>query len=79
MARSSTVISIAIIMLLLAFATSIEGKLNGKHNQSAGCTCHYGGTATPVHNFPATYTPNQLYNIQITVQGGVAGPQGGFH
>jgi hypothetical protein len=78
MAKSSTVISIAIIMLLLALAPSIEGKPTGKHNTSTGCTCHYGGSATPGHNFPSTYTPGQLYNIQITIQGGVPGAQGGF-
>ena len=79
MAKSSTVLTIAIMMLLLAFAPSIEGKLNGKHNQSSGCTCHYnGGGVTPGHNFPTTYTPGQLYNIQINMQGGVAGAQGGF-
>nr|MCS5533111.1 hypothetical protein [Candidatus Poseidoniaceae archaeon] len=78
MAKTSTVISIAIIMLLLALAPSIEGKPTGKHNTSAGCTCHYGGTATPGHNFPSTYTPGQLYNIQITIQGGVVGAEGGF-
>ena len=78
MAKSSTVISIAIIMLLLALAPSIEGKLSGKHNSSSGCTCHYGGSATPGHNFPSTYTAGQTYNIQISVQGGVPGSQGGF-
>ena len=78
MAKSSTVVSIAIIMLLLALAPSIEGKPTGKHNQTSGCTCHYGGTATPGHNFPSTYTPGQLYNIQINMQGGVPGAQGGF-
>ena len=78
MAKSSTVVSIAIIMLLLALAPSIEGKPTGKHNQTSGCTCPYGGTATPGHNFPSTYTPGQLYNIQINMQGGVPGAQGGF-
>ncbi|MDE0557807.1 MAG: hypothetical protein OSB30_04965, partial [Candidatus Poseidoniaceae archaeon] len=80
MAKSSTVLTVAIIMLLLAFAPSIEGKLNGKHNQSSGCTCHYnGGGVTAGHNFPSTYTPGQLYNIQINMQGGtVGGAQGGF-
>jgi len=80
MAKSSTVISIAIIMLLLALAPTIEGKPTGKHNTSAGCgSCHYNaGTVTPGHNFPSTYTPGQIYNIQISMQGGVGGAQGGF-
>lgn len=79
MAKSTTVVSIAIIMLLLALAPSIEGKVTGKHNASAGCTCHYnGGGVTPGHNFPSTYTAGQTYNIQITIQGGVPGSQGGF-
>ena len=79
MAKSSTVLTIAIIMLLLAFAPSIEGKPTGKADASGGCTCHYSGTApTPGHNFPSTYTSGQLYNIQITMQGGVVGSEGGF-
>jgi hypothetical protein len=78
MAKTSTVISIAIIMLLLALAPSIEGKPTGKHNTSAGCTCHYATSATPGHNFPSIYTPGQLYNIQINMQGGVVGAEGGF-
>ena len=79
MAKSSTILTIAIIMLLLAFAPSIEGKPTGKADASGGCTCHNGGTAaTPQHNFPTDYTPNQVYNIQISVQGGVVGSEGGF-
>jgi len=79
MAKSSTVLTIAIIMLLLAFAPSIEGSPSGKADASGGCTCHYSGqSVTASHNFPATYTAGQVYNIQISLQGGVAGSQGGF-
>jgi len=79
MAKSSTVVSIAIIMLLLALAPSIEGKPTGKHNTSSGCgSCHYGGTVTPGHNFPSTYTPGTTYNIQISIQGATPGTEGGF-
>jgi len=79
MRKSSTVLTIAIIMLLLAFAPSIEGKPTGKADASGGCTCHNGGTAvTPQHNFPTDYTANQVYNIQISMQGGVGGSEGGF-
>ena len=79
MAKSSTVLTIAIIMLLLAFAPSIEGKPTGKADASGGCTCHSNGqTVTANHNFPATYTAGQVYNIQITMQGGVVGAEGGF-
>jgi hypothetical protein len=79
MAKSSTVLTIAIIMLLLAFAPSIEGKPTGKADASGGCTCHStSSTVTPQHNFPTDYTPNQVYNIQISMQGGVVGSEGGF-
>jgi hypothetical protein len=34
-----------ILLVILASAPSIEGKITGKHNQAAtGCTCHYSGT-----------------------------------
>ena len=66
-------------MLLLALAPSIEGKPTGKHNTSSGCgSCHYGGTVTPGHNFPSTYTPGTTYNIQISIQGATPGTEGGF-
>jgi hypothetical protein len=66
-------------MLLLAFAPSIEGKPTGKADASGGCTCHYSGqTVTANHNFPTTYTPGTIYNILITMQGGIAGSEGGF-
>ena len=79
MAKSSTVLTIAIIMLLLAFAPSIEGKPTGKADASGGCTCHYAAqSVTANHNFPTTYTSGTIYNIQITMQGGVVGAQGGF-
>ena len=79
MAKSSTVLTIAILMLLLAFAPSIEGKLTGKADASGGCTCHYAAqSVTANHNFPTTYTSGTIYNIQITMQGGVVGAQGGF-
>ena len=80
MAKSSTVLTIAIIMLLLAFAPSIEGKPTGKADASGGCTCHTAGgpTVTPTHNFPTAYTPGTIYNIQISMQGGIVGAQGGF-
>ena len=80
MAKSSTVLTIAMLMLLLAFAPSIEGKLTGKADASGGCTCHtsVGPTVTANHNFPTLYTPGIVYNINITMQGGVIGAQGGF-
>ena len=79
MPKSSTVLTITIIMILLAFAPSIEGKPTGKADASSGCTCHYSAqSVTANHNFPTSYTPGTIYNIQITMQGGVVGAQGGF-
>ena len=79
MAKSSTVLTIAILMLLLAFAPSIEGKLTGKADASGGCTCHNSvQSVTANHNFPTSYTSGTIYNINITMQGGVVGAQGGF-
>ena len=70
--------AILLIFFMLAFAPAIQGKENGKHNSSNGCSCHYASSATPTHNFPSTYNPGQTYSIQIGITGGVTGSNGGF-
>ncbi|MGY8669973.1 MAG: choice-of-anchor V domain-containing protein, partial [Candidatus Poseidoniales archaeon] len=69
-----------ILLVILASAPSIEGKITGKHNQaSAGCTCHYnGGGITATHDFPSTYTAGQTYTINIGFTGGTSASVGGF-
>ena len=77
-AKRARLPAILLIFFMLAFVPAIQGKENGKHNSSNGCSCHYASSATPTHNFPSTYNPGQTYSIQIGISGGVSGSNGGF-
>jgi hypothetical protein len=73
---------IALVAVMIASVPSIDGKMNGIHNQaSQGCTCHYntGTSITANHDFPSSYNAGQVYNINITHTGGTQAFVGGFN
>jgi len=78
---SKTVFAVCII-LLLAVAPITQGKENGKLNSGTGCGCHSqpgANLATPsVSGLPSAYTPGSVYQLTVSVTGGVSGSGGGF-
>ena len=73
---------IALVAVMIASVPSIDGKMNGIHNQAGqGCTCHYntGTSITANHDFPSSYNAGQVYNINITHTGGTQAFVGGFN
>ena len=78
---SKTAVAVCII-LLLSIAPITQGKENGKLNSGTGCGCHSqtgGNVATPsVSGLPSAYTPGSVYQLTVSVTGGVSGSGGGF-
>lgn len=73
---------VALVAVMIASVPSIDGKMNGIHNQAGqGCTCHYstGTSITANHDFPTSYNAGQVYNINITHTGGTQAFVGGFN
>ena len=73
---------ITFVAVMIASVPSIDGKMNGIHNQAGqGCTCHYssGTGITANHDFPTSYNAGQVYNINITHTGGTQAFVGGFN
>jgi hypothetical protein len=70
------------IILLLSIAPITQGKENGKLNSGTGCGCHsQTGTnvATPsVTGLPSAYNPGSVYQLTVSVTGGIPGSSGGF-
>ena len=70
----------AVSMLLLVPA--IQGYQNGVYNQASGCGCHSQTGTTPasvgISGLPSSYDVNKLYQITVSVSGGVSGSNGGF-
>ncbi|NDF33442.1 MAG: hypothetical protein EB157_02640 [Euryarchaeota archaeon] len=75
-------LAIVLLTMLISSSQVAIANSNGKYNSSSGCNCH-GSTPdsslTPTHNFPATYTPGQLYSLNLGMSGGVSGTKGGFN
>ena len=71
-------IAVVCIMMLMYSLPAMQSSSSGKFNTSAGCTCHASGSVTPTHDFPSSYTPSQIYSINIGMTGGVTGTKGGF-
>ena len=78
---SKTAVAVCII-LLLSIAPITQGKENGKLNSGTGCGCHSqtgGNIATPsVSGLPSQYNPGSVYQLTVSVTGGVSGSGGGF-
>lgn len=74
-------ILLSTIVAMVMLSPIIEANSGGKHNSSAGCSCHGGSSSSVVisENFPSSYNAGQTYSIQISVSGGVSGTHGGFN
>ena len=61
---------------------AIQGYENGVYNQASGCGCHSQTGTTPasvsISGLPSSYDVNKLYQITVSVSGGVQGSNGGF-
>ena len=82
MQHTRRLLAIVLLTMLISSSQVAIANSNGKYNSSSGCNCH-GSTPdsslTPTHNFPATYTPGQLYSLNLGMSGGVSGTKGGFN
>ena len=68
------------VVALVMLSPAIEAYSSGKHNSSGGCGCHSSVTSVTIsENFPTSYTPGQVYSIQISASGSVSGSKGGFN
>ena len=74
-------ILLSTIVAMVMLSPIIEANSGGKHNSSAGCSCHGGSSSSVVisENFPSSYNAGQPYSIQISVSRGVSGTHGGFN
>ena len=61
---------------------AIQGYENGVYNQASGCGCHSQTGTTPasvsISGLPSSYDVNKLYQLTVSVSGGVQGSNGGF-
>ena len=67
---------------MLILVPAIQGYEGGVYNQASGCGCHSQTGQTPasvsISGLPTTYDVNKLYQITVSVSGGVSGSSGGF-
>ncbi|HJM54862.1 MAG TPA: cbb3-type cytochrome c oxidase subunit I [Poseidonia sp.] len=63
------------ILVLIAFAPTMEGVSNGIANVDSGCTCHGGGSASndvtvTITGLPDVYNGSESYELTINITGG---------
>ena len=67
---------------MLLLVPAIQGYEGGVYNQASGCGCHSGTTApgasVSISGLPTNYDVNKLYQVTVSVSGGVSGSSGGF-
>ena len=67
---------------MLLMVPAIQGFDNGVYNQASGCGCHSQTGSTPasvsISGLPNAYDVNKLYQVTVSVSGGVQGSSGGF-
>ena len=67
---------------MLLMVPAIQGFDNGVYNQASGCGCHSQTGTTPasvsISGLPNAYDVNKLYQVTVSVSGGVQGSSGGF-
>ncbi len=82
MQHTRRLLAIVLLTMLISSSQVAIANSSGKYNSSSGCNCHGSSpdsSLTPTHNFPATYTPGQLYSLNLGMNGGVSGTNGGFN
>ena len=67
---------------MLLLVPAIQGFDNGVYNRASGCGCHSQTGSNPasvsISGLPSTYDVNKLYQVTVSVSGGVQGSSGGF-
>ena len=67
---------------MLLLVPAIQGYEGGVYNHASGCGCHSGTTApgasVSISGLPTNYDVNKLYQVTVSVSGGVSGSSGGF-
>ena len=81
MSQRRVIIAVMMVSILL-LVPAIQGYSGGVYNQASGCNCH-SGTAAPgatvsISGLPTSYDVNKLYQVTVSVSGGVSGSSGGF-
>ena len=81
MSQRGVIVAVTLVTLLL-LVPAIQGYEGGVYNQASGCNCH-SGTAAPgatvsISGLPTSYDVNKLYQVTVSVSGGVSGSSGGF-
>ena len=81
MSQRGVIVAVTLVTLLL-LVPAIQGYEGGIHNQASGCNCHSGTTApgatVSISGLPTSYDVNKLYQVTVSVSGGVSGSTGGF-
>ena len=81
MSQRRVIVAVTIVALLL-FVPAIRGYQGGVYNRAYGCNCHSqtGSTAASVgiSGLPTSYDAGDLYQLTVSVTGGVSGSGGGF-
>ena len=67
---------------MLLLVPAIQGFDNGVYNQASGCGCHSQTGTTPasvtISGLPNAYDVNKLYQVTVSVSGGVLDLAGAF-
>ena len=81
MGQHRFLVAVTMVSMLL-LVPAIQGYENGVYNQASGCSCHSQTGTTPasvsISGLPSSYDVNKLYQITVSVSGGVQGSNGGF-
>ena len=81
MSQRGVIVAVTLATLLL-LVPAIQGFDGGVYNQASGCNCHSQSGSSPatvsISGLPTSYDANNLYQVTVSVSGGVAGSSGGF-
>ena len=81
MSQRGVIVAVTLATLLL-LVPAIQGFDGGVYNQASGCNCHSQFGSSPatvsISGLPTSYDANNLYQVTVSVSGGVAGSSGGF-
>ena len=81
MGQHRFLVAVTMVSMLL-LVPAIQGYENGVYNQASGCGCHSQTGTTPasvsISGLPSSYDVNKLYQLTVSVSGGVQGSNGGF-
>ena len=81
MGQHRFLVAVTMVSMLL-LVPAIQGYENGVYNQASGCGCHSQTGTTPasvsISGLPSSYDANKLYQLTVSVSGGVQGSNGGF-